>query len=655
METVRVFRFYGLTETALRERLTDVLHMPQVSAEIESEGLDVWLRLHAQDVAMLDEAAAAVREQANVYLYSTDGSDLPTRVVRLLQQRHKTIAFAESCTGGMIASAVTGVAGASQVFGTGVVSYSGTCKEKMLRVRRDTLRQHGAVSAATAKEMARGVRTASGADIGVSVTGEAGPNPAEQPVGTVFIGLADSRRTWVREWHLDTPDADRNTIRRAAAGHALDLARRYLEAYPAVMAGGDAADDPPPTRTISLRRLPSLLPQRGDSRRKWVLTIAALAAALLVLVGGIAGLYRYINAPTENQELQDSLRHMYHGDTVTEAETLLYPQGMTAQFRNLYDMNVNVAGWLHINDTVIDYPVMLHSDEFYESHNFADELSYYGQPYVNDADYTALMRQQRVRIVYGNNTEDGQMFSTLLSYRRPAFLHQHPTIAFHTVFDTALYEIFAVMVVDGSESAVWRYDRIEFADDADYEQYIAAIRARSLFDCDASVTAADRLLLLTTQARKEYGRANARLVVAARRVAAASEEPPTYRWNTDVRMPESWQQNKRTTKTVQGTTTTTSAAATVTTATTDTNGAQSSVLVTTVTTTETQPSASAVTSTETTTTTLADVTATTSVTATTETVTTQTQPPQTESTTIPVPDEDTGGDMETEENDNTGD
>ncbi len=615
-QTVRIFRFYGLTETALRERLTDVLHLPQMSAEIEAQGEDILLRLQAEDTVLLDEAERAVREQTNVYLYSVDGSDLPTRVVRLLQQHGKTVAFAESCTGGMIAAAVTGVAGASQVFGTGVVSYSGKCKEKMLRVRRDTLRQHGAVSAPTAKEMARGVRAASGADIGVSVTGEAGPTPAEQAVGTVYIALADGRRTWVREWHLDAPDADRNSIRRAAAGHALDLARRYLEAYPAVMAGGDVLEDTPTAPPSSVRRWPSLLPQRGDSRRKCLLKIIGWATALLILIGGIVGIYQFINAPTDNRALQDSLRHMYRGEVVSDTDELLYPQGMTAQFRNLYDMNVNVAGWLRIDDTVIDYPVMLHSDGFYESHSFTDDLSYYGQPYVNVADYASLMRDERVRIVYGNNTADGQMFSSLLSYRRPAFLRQHSTVTFHTLFDTASYEIFAVMVVDSGESASWRYDQTDFVDDAAYEKYIAAIRARSLFDCDVTVTAEDRLLLLTTDAHEEYGRSNARLVVVARRLGAEESLTPTYRWNTDVRMPDGWSNKTRTTTTAS---TTTSSTSTTAAPAADENK-------------NTQPP-----------------------TTTTTATTTQTENPETSTTTAPDTGDEADEDTETEDYDNTGD
>lgn len=619
MGAVRIFRFYGLTESALRERLSDVLHLSPVSAEIEVDGWDITLRLSGEDAALIDEAAQEVAQQANVYLYSDDGSDLPTRVVRLLQQHGKTIAFAESCTGGMIASAVTDVSGASQVFGTGVVSYSCTCKEKMLRVRRDTLRQYGAVSAQTAGEMARGVRAASGADIGVSVTGEAGPHPAEQPVGTVYIALADSRRTWVREWHLDAPDADRHTIRTAATGHALDLARRYLEAYPAVMAGADmpmdeTADSTPP------RRLPNLLPHRGDSPRKRVLKFAAWATALAVLVGGIIGIYHFLNAPTDNRELQDSLRQLYSEtgtvDTLTgDGEGAVYPEGMTARFRNLYDMNINVAGWLRIDDTVIDYPVMLYRGGYYESHSFADEFSYYGQPYADAVDYESLMRDERVRIVYGNNPDDGQMFSALLSYRRPAFLSQHSTVAFDTPFGSATYEIFAVMVADGDERAVWQYEDTDFADTEQYERYISALRDRSLFDSNVEVTAEDRLLLLSTDAHREYGRADARLVIAARRVTPdTATRDIVYRWNPDVRMPERWMRQTRPAQTTSTTVTTT-------------------VTTTTVTTTATS----------------------TTTTVTTTSTTTTTDENESTQTTVTLPDEDAGGDREIEEYDYTGD
>ncbi len=155
-------------------------------------------------------------------------SCLAAEVVPQLTQRGLWVATAESCTGGIIAAALTAVPGASRVFGTGVVSYSWDCKQTLLGVSGETLTAHGAVSRPIAAQMARGVRQTAHSDVGLSVTGEAGPVPAENhPVGTVFIGLADEHRTWVEKLHLDGPDRD--TIRLQAAVAVLNLLRRYLD------------------------------------------------------------------------------------------------------------------------------------------------------------------------------------------------------------------------------------------------------------------------------------------------------------------------------------------------------------------------------------------------------------------------------------------
>ena len=152
---------------------------------------------------------------------------LAARAVALLKNKGLTVATAESCTGGMIAAAITDVAGASRVFGTGVVSYCNDCKRKLLGVSAATLTAEGAVCAATAAGMAEGVRRVADAAIGVSVTGEAGPVAAEaHPVGTVFIGLADECGTVTEEHHFA---GDRAAIRRQAAVAVLSLLIRRLE------------------------------------------------------------------------------------------------------------------------------------------------------------------------------------------------------------------------------------------------------------------------------------------------------------------------------------------------------------------------------------------------------------------------------------------
>jgi len=132
-----------------------------------------------------------VRERQNSPL-SRAGEALEEAVGRLLAERGLTVAVAESCTGGLIAHRLTNVPGSSRYFLGGVVAYANEVKERMLGVRPETLRQHGAVSRETALEMARGVRRLLGADIALSATGIAGPagGTPEKPVGLVYVALA---------------------------------------------------------------------------------------------------------------------------------------------------------------------------------------------------------------------------------------------------------------------------------------------------------------------------------------------------------------------------------------------------------------------------------------------------------------------------------
>ena len=161
-------------------------------------------------------------------VYGIDVSSLEEVVVRGLTERRLTLALAESCTGGLLAKRITDIPGSSACFGWGCVSYSAAAKERMLGVSPATLAAHGAVSEETALEMARGVRALSGADIGLSVTGVAGPDASEgKPVGLVYIALSHAGGEKV----VAMPSRyarDRARVRHFAASAALDLIRKEI-------------------------------------------------------------------------------------------------------------------------------------------------------------------------------------------------------------------------------------------------------------------------------------------------------------------------------------------------------------------------------------------------------------------------------------------
>ena len=156
--------------------------------------------------------------------------DLPQLLVDALIRKKQRIASAESCTGGMISAAITSVSGASGVFDCGVCTYANFIKSKLVNVKEETLATYGAVSDKTAMEMARGVRILSGADIGVSTTGIAGPlgGTPYKPVGLVYIGVSTELGLKAEKMLLGEGDADRRRIRELATAATLYFAWKAI-------------------------------------------------------------------------------------------------------------------------------------------------------------------------------------------------------------------------------------------------------------------------------------------------------------------------------------------------------------------------------------------------------------------------------------------
>jgi nicotinamide-nucleotide amidase len=179
-----------------------------------------------------------LKSRFGMYIYSTEEKmTLEKAVVDLLAANELSITCAESCTGGMLSARLVGVPGVSEVYKSGIVTYSNKAKHRLLGVKKSLLEKHGAVSEQTAKEMAKGAAVLAKADVAVAITGIAGPDGGtkDKPVGLVYISCCVKDKTVVRKYNFK---GNRSKIRESAVAAALILTREcVLEYYSKVSFG----------------------------------------------------------------------------------------------------------------------------------------------------------------------------------------------------------------------------------------------------------------------------------------------------------------------------------------------------------------------------------------------------------------------------------
>jgi len=228
----RVLRCFGIPEASIDEKLKGVdLKGARLSFRVKFPEVLLKLIMRSQNAAdaksCVDAAAEEIRKRLGDVVYGEGEASLSKVVGGMLENKGLTIAIAESCTGGMVSNGITDVPGSSVYFERGIVCYSNKSKQELLGVPEEILKTHGAVSRETAKSMAEGVKKMSGASLGLSITGVAGPGggTSAKPVGTVFIALATPAGTEVNEYHYSR---DRLWFKQVVAATAIDLVRKYL-------------------------------------------------------------------------------------------------------------------------------------------------------------------------------------------------------------------------------------------------------------------------------------------------------------------------------------------------------------------------------------------------------------------------------------------
>ena len=227
----------GIAESFLAEQIGDVhkIFSPNsgVTLAFLPSSLGVRLRITVKANAVdeaenkIHDVETKLRSKIDKLIYTSDEEELEDVVGKLLSERKLTIAIAESCTGGLIADRITNVSGSSEYFERGIIAYSNKSKVEELGVPLELISQHGAVSREVAEAMALGIRTRSKTDIGIAITGIAGPTGGspEKPIGLVWIGYSDKNETFAMQLIFN---GERRIVKERAAQATLELVRRKI-------------------------------------------------------------------------------------------------------------------------------------------------------------------------------------------------------------------------------------------------------------------------------------------------------------------------------------------------------------------------------------------------------------------------------------------
>lgn len=235
-------------------------------------------------------------------------------------------------------------------------------------------------------------------------------------------------------------------------------------------------------------------------------------------------IFDHYRQEAKQEELYDSLAELVDSTADSEeepAEPILYTEEKTVlpELAELYQQNSDLAGWIRIEDTNINYPVMHTPDnpDFYLKHSFDKECSDYGCPYVQE-NCDVQLPSDNV-IIYGHHMKNGSMFCDLEKFKSQDFWQEHKTISFSTVIDRYEYEIVAVFktfVYSDSPDSFKYYHFVSAETPEDFSTFVDRCKELSLYDTGVSAEYGDKLITLSTC---EYSRTNGRLVLVAKRIS----------------------------------------------------------------------------------------------------------------------------------------
>ena len=256
----------------------------------------------------------------------------------------------------------------------------------------------------------------------------------------------------------------------------------------------------------------------AKGKKDVVYTIAMVVFAIIFFVSGGLLVKRFFDDKKTENEFSD-LQAMIDTAATPAPATGDDTASNGAKFAALKDQNSDFMGWISIEGTSLDFPVMYAPDnkDYYLKHDFKHQYSDYGVPYLDEKTTIGANAQSNNLIVYGHNMKTGTIFGCLTEYKKAAYYQEHPYIEFDTLYGDAQYEVFAAFAIDVVQDTSFIYNQYVDMDEDTYNAYVDEVLRRSDVDSGIRPTYGEQLLTLSTC---EYSSANGRYVVVARRVSS---------------------------------------------------------------------------------------------------------------------------------------
>lgn len=513
--TINVF---GIKADEVTEIISPLLDNKDISVSVLSPAEELcYIHLFATSKSkqnstdILNSAVNCISSTLGRNVFGTNSDSITEKAVNMLKNSNMKISTAESCTGGLVSKMITDVAGSSSVFEFGIEAYSNRIKIEALGIDERIINSDGAVSAVVAAEMARSVMNIGESEIGIGITGVAGPAASEgKSVGTVYIALTDGTYTWVR--HLSMSGSpSREDVRNTSSLIALDLVRRYIELNlegklsnisapneilitdsqpdckvtpivipaeekiePAVKIIGEIPAEP---EKIQEQIEPEIIeesekPEEADkidflnkvtsfaekTKLNFILPISSdniktiigkCAIILAVFVFIISSIFIIANkiSASKQNKLIDELRRKWAEQSTSETDDT----GKYTSFDFLNTYNKDTVGWLRIAGTDISYPVVCESNKqegYYENRNFLCKKSKYGTLHTNLGQDSDSEAITKNTVINGNSVDSDKMFGSLKNYRNINYYKSYSRINFKSLYKQANYKIFSIFIIN---------------------------------------------------------------------------------------------------------------------------------------------------------------------------------------------------------------